>query len=668
MARTGSFETDLNRASKQAARRAKEIDAAFAKVGKAIGASLVLAAGVAAAAFKQTVNRMDELSKAAQRANMPTEQFSALAYAGELADVAMQDLQSSMGKLAKAQGDAARGLKEQKDAFDALGIAFKNSDGSLRNTSDVFREFADRFQEFKGSPEIVALGMQLFGRSFQKLIPLLKDGSKGLKEAEAEARAFGIVVGDEAGRAAEAFNDNLTRLGKPLQGIFQRITTEVLPSMVALGDEFVRTAKETKALDEASKIGVTGLRLLASVGVGVGAAFMVTGEAIATVVTALTLLAKGEFKAAIAAAKIGAGELETIIERTKDFMGAIWNPPDTPAPVGASGGGPSEDRLRKLAAALAGGGKAVKSEADKAAEAVAKMLRKIQDDVDRFGMDEHQVKLRELFDMGATPEQLDAAHKLLSTLDRYRQASEAVAEAEEVRLDLLRQSAAYTKSLETQADAWLDLIDPMREFIRQVEKVDEMVDRQLLTPDQAEAIKKTFADIGKEISKVDEFALEAARNIQDALGQTMFDVLDGNFDNIGKSFANMLKRMIAEAAAANLARELLGDFTKTGKVGGWLGQGLAALGRLFGGTRADGGPVLAGRAYLVGERGPEVIVPNTSGTVIPNHAVSAGGGITMAPSFTINGEMTRSQEARLMTMMRNVAVATMADSRRRAMA
>lgn len=34
-----------------------------------------------------------------------------------------------------------------------------------------------------------------------------------------------------------------------------------------------------------------------------------------------------------------------------------------------------------------------------------------------------------------------------------------------------------------------------------------------------------------------------------------------------------------------------------------------------------GGPVSAGKAYLVGERGPELIVPGASGTVVPNSAM-----------------------------------------------
>jgi hypothetical protein len=42
--------------------------------------------------------------------------------------------------------------------------------------------------------------------------------------------------------------------------------------------------------------------------------------------------------------------------------------------------------------------------------------------------------------------------------------------------------------------------------------------------------------------------------------------------------------------------------------------------------RAEGGSVVGGQAYLVGERGPEVFVAGASGTIIPNHALGGGGG------------------------------------------
>lgn len=52
--------------------------------------------------------------------------------------------------------------------------------------------------------------------------------------------------------------------------------------------------------------------------------------------------------------------------------------------------------------------------------------------------------------------------------------------------------------------------------------------------------------------------------------------------------------------------------------------------------RVGGGPVSAGRPYLVGERGPEWFLPGRSGGIIPNMAMAGAGGITLNASFTIN--------------------------------
>ena len=46
----------------------------------------------------------------------------------------------------------------------------------------------------------------------------------------------------------------------------------------------------------------------------------------------------------------------------------------------------------------------------------------------------------------------------------------------------------------------------------------------------------------------------------------------------------------------------------------------------FGGQRADGGVVNAGMTYLVGERGPELFTPRTSGMITPNAALAGAGG------------------------------------------
>jgi hypothetical protein len=63
-------------------------------------------------------------------------------------------------------------------------------------------------------------------------------------------------------------------------------------------------------------------------------------------------------------------------------------------------------------------------------------------------------------------------------------------------------------------------------------------------------------------------------------------------------------------------------FKVGGVMGGITGAAVGA-GQALAGKRASGGSVAGGKPYLIGERGPEVMVPGRSGTVVPAHALAA---------------------------------------------
>ncbi len=605
LARTGSFETDTKRAARIAQQRAKEIDEAFAKAGRAIGLSLAAGAAAAAAAFRATTNRMDELSKAAARASLPTEDFSRLAYAADLADVSMQDLQGAFGRLAKAQADALSGTGEQADAFRALGIEVKNADGSLRNTGGVFREFADKFQQFQGSPEIVAVGMRLFGRSFQNLIPLLKDGAAGLREAGEEADAFGVTLSTQAGQNAERFNDNLTRLAASARGLAMSLTAELLPTLNDLIERFLSARAAgidfIDALDIAANI----------------KGFGTLDEKIADVQRRLNDAKSGKWTGIFGTDVKGLqAELEKLLKLKERIVGRETSGYETSINYGDFGFMPPKLRLPSTSKPRA----ARPEQADLTDEQRTLIAAVgLYTDVEKRASD-----------YAATLEWLDKLY-----FDNAISAQQYDVAVQQITKSTERLGDDGVGALQRQADAWLDQLDPMREFTRQLEQVERALQFGLLSDDQAEAIKKRLAEALQPLSEADAWAVQAAKNIQDALGQGLYDILSGNFDNIGKSFGNMLKRMLAEATAAQLSRALFGnDFAKGGGLGGLLGDGLKWLGGFlgFGGPRAGGGPVSGGTGYLVGERGPEFFVPNTSGTILPNGA--GGGGLTI--NSTIN--------------------------------
>lgn len=258
--KTGQFVEGMTQAERTAARKVESIKRNAAAFGVAAGAALTGVAVAVSSAVRNSIDQMDELSKAAQRAAMPTEELSKLAYAGNLADVALSDLTGSMGRLIKSQAAALDTTSEQANVFKALGISVTDATGKLRKGSEVLYDFADAFKDQEGSPEVVAAGMAVFGRSFQNLIPLIKDGSKGLREAGDEAERLGLVISGETGRAAEQFNDDFTRLQSAARGFSNALAAELLPDLTELTAGFVAASQEGGGFADEAHMIAQGIR------------------------------------------------------------------------------------------------------------------------------------------------------------------------------------------------------------------------------------------------------------------------------------------------------------------------------------------------------------------------------------------------------------------------
>jgi hypothetical protein len=75
---------------------------------------------------------------------------------------------------------------------------------------------------------------------------------------------------------------------------------------------------------------------------------------------------------------------------------------------------------------------------------------------------------------------------------------------------------------------------------------------------------------------------------------------------------------------------------------------------MFGGGRANGGPVMQGTTYLVGERGPELFTPSSSGNIIPNNSLGRGNSTI---NLTVNGAIDPEGTARTIVDILNRSAA-----------
>ena len=130
----------------------------------------------------------------------------------------------------------------------------------------------------------------------------------------------------------------------------------------------------------------------------------------------------------------------------------------------------------------------------------------------------------------------------------------------------------------------------------------------------AEAARK----LAEEARKAAEELKKMQNEMQQGAGQAadFFMSLVGGANSAGRAFEQLGMRLIRSGITNFITGQA------TANPGGFFGT----IAGLFGGFRAEGGPVSSGRSYVVGERGPELFTPGASGMITPNHAMRGGMG------------------------------------------
>lgn len=176
----------------------------------------------------------DALSKLAQKTGASTEALSVLAFAGETADVSLDDLTVAMRGLAKSTTDLQNGNKETVASFKAIGLTVEDLKGL--SVDETFKKVATAIGGYEDSLEKADVAQAIFGRSGANMIPLLNQvADDGFGSLEDAARKAGRVVSTEAGKAAEKFNDQLRVMKGQAQGTALAFAEGVVP---ALSDTF----------------------------------------------------------------------------------------------------------------------------------------------------------------------------------------------------------------------------------------------------------------------------------------------------------------------------------------------------------------------------------------------------------------------------------------------
>jgi lambda family phage tail tape measure protein len=139
---------------------------------------------------------------------------------------------------------------------------------------------------------------------------------------------------------------------------------------------------------------------------------------------------------------------------------------------------------------------------------------------------------------------------------------------------------------------------------------------------------KTYSDNAKNASQqAANYFSTFTKGVEDAIVR---------FVRTGKlSFKDLANSLIEQLVRVQVQQAIAASTSAVGGFGGFGGLLSAGASLLFGGTPfsggglipgfANGGSVGANRPIVVGERGPELFIPQSAGNIIPNNAISSGG-------------------------------------------
>jgi tape measure domain-containing protein len=271
----------------------------------------------------------------------------------------------------------------------------------------------------------------------------------------------------------------------------------------------------------------------------------------------------------------------------------------------------------------------------------------LQESLNKQLYTEREIFAQKLTALGFTKEEAAVKLKMFDTEVRLREEAEKRKEAEKEAVQVSKQHLDTLERLQ-------ERLQPRKKTLTRAEELQGIVSEiatETSDPYQlqlaADQMEKTLS-----IEKWQEwrdFAEDSLNSVGDAITQFAFhgkltfkDMLEG----IAEDFFRMSLRMLMQSAFSSAGGGAGGGggwldlVLQAGKsllgVAGGVGGAPASAGggaitqTSFGGGLAAGGPVMPGKFYTVGERGPEIFMPSTRGTIIPNHQIMG------APTVVVN--------------------------------
>ena len=218
----------------------------IAKVAaKAMGGLALAGAAAAAGLVADLVRTGDQFDKMSKRTGVSVEQLQRLKFAAEQSGSGIEAVEKGLKRSAKFLADAERGLSTYTGQMDELGLSVQDFQGL--SPDEAFLKFSDAIGGLEDPIKRAALAQEVFGRAGNQLLPLMLEGSEGVKLLGDQMAATGNIISTEAAANAAEFNDTLNELKQVGLGAARDGLVQLLPALTKVarwvGDELIPAVK-----------------------------------------------------------------------------------------------------------------------------------------------------------------------------------------------------------------------------------------------------------------------------------------------------------------------------------------------------------------------------------------------------------------------------------------
>lgn len=260
---SAAFEKGAQRTAKQTDALGDRMESLGKRVGNAVRGFAAVGAAIAGSALvgqikdlvTSSLDYASSLGEVSQQLGVTTKSLQEYRYAATQVGLSQEEMDASLAKLTRTMGEAAGGAKGPLAAFDKLGINIKAFVASGKDAGELIPLIAEGLKKIETPAERAATLVDLFGRSGQKLAPLLANGAKGVNELRESAQKLGIVLTDEMIQKADDAADRIAALETVMRARLAVAVANNADKILALADRLEQLAvKAQRAFEWLSKL------------------------------------------------------------------------------------------------------------------------------------------------------------------------------------------------------------------------------------------------------------------------------------------------------------------------------------------------------------------------------------------------------------------------------